>query len=108
MEPGYKVHTTQLLKGEQKMSPEFVIDLGKEALTMILLLAAPMLGLGLAVGLLVSILQATTQIQEQTLTFVPKIVAVLVSIIFFGPWMLNLIIDFTVELFTNIPNIIGL
>lgn len=90
------------------MSPEFVIDLGKEALTMILLLAAPMLGLGLAVGLLVSILQATTQIQEQTLTFIPKILAVLLAILFFGPWMLNLLIDFTVELFTNIPNIIGI
>ncbi len=90
------------------MSPEMVIDLGKEALMMILLLAAPMLGIGLAVGLIVSILQATTQIQEQTLTFIPKIVAVLVSILFFGPWMLNILVSFTVELFTNIPNVIGM
>ncbi|SHJ58521.1 flagellar biosynthetic protein FliQ [Anaerobranca californiensis DSM 14826] len=90
------------------MSPDFIIDLGKEALMMILLLAAPMLGIGLAVGLLISIFQATTQIQEQTLTFIPKIIAVLLSILFFGPWMLNLIVDFTVNLFTNIPNIIGM
>lgn len=89
------------------MSPEFVIDLGREALTMILLLAAPMLGLGLAVGLFVSILQATTQIQEQTLTFIPKILAVLLAILFFGPWMLNLLVNFTMDLFNNIPNIIG-
>ncbi|SES79323.1 flagellar biosynthesis protein FliQ [Anaerobranca gottschalkii] len=90
------------------MSPDFIIDLGKEALMMILLLAAPMLGIGLAVGLLISIFQATTQIQEQTLTFIPKIIAVLLSILFFGPWMLNLIVDFTVNLFSNIPNIIGM
>lgn len=90
------------------MSPELVIDLGRESLTMILLLAAPMLVLGLAVGLLVSILQATTQIQEQTLTFIPKILTVLLAILFFGPWMLNLLVNFTVDLFNNIPNIIGI
>lgn len=89
------------------MNPELVIDIGREALTMIILLASPMLGLGLAVGLLVSIFQATTQIQEQTLTFIPKILAVLIAILFFGPWMLNLLVNFTVELFNNIPTMIG-
>lgn len=84
------------------MSQEFVINLAKEALTMVLMLAGPPLILGLLVGLVISILQATTQIQEQTLTFVPKIIVVLVSFVIFGSWMLNNLVTFTSNLFSNL------
>ena len=71
-----------------------VLDIGRQALLTVIKVTAPMLGLGMAAGLTISIFQATTQIQEQTLTFVPKILAVLVSIIIFGPWMLNTLTEF--------------
>ena len=70
--------------------------LAREALVTVLLVSGPILGLGLLVGLLVSIFQATTQIQEQTLTFIPKIVVVLISIIIFGPWMLRVMLTLPV------------
>ena len=63
--------------------------------------------LGMLVGILVSVFQATTQIQEQTLAFIPKIVAVFVSILIFGPWMLRLLTDYIRELFVNLPSLIG-
>lgn len=78
-----------------------VINLAQNAVTMVLMLAAPMLLFGLVVGLLVSIFQATTQIQEATLAFVPKIVAVLFAFMIFNPWMLNKLTEFTKELFAN-------
>lgn len=84
------------------MSEAFVVQLGRDAMMTVLLVAAPMLGLGLAIGLVVSILQATTQIQEQTLAFIPKIVAVLVGIVVFGPWMLGVLLDFTRGIFANL------
>ncbi len=84
------------------MSEADIIAIGKEAVKTILLVAAPSLVFGIIVGLVVSIFQATTQIQEQTLTFIPKIVAVLLSIIFFGPWMLQNITNFTQNLFENL------
>jgi flagellar biosynthetic protein FliQ len=65
-----------------------------------------MLGLGLLVGILVSIFQAITQIQEQTLSFVPKIVAVFVAVLLFGPWMLSLMVDYTREVFLQLPQMI--
>ncbi len=86
------------------MSYELVIFLGREALQTILLVTAPVLGLGLLTGLLVSIFQATTQIQEQTLAFIPKIVVVLVSIVVFGPWILRVLVDFVETLYINIPH----
>lgn len=85
------------------MTPEFVIEIGQRALLTTLLVASPMLGLGLLVGLLVSIFQAVTQIQEMTLTFVPKIIVVLGSMVVFGNWMLNLLLQFTTDIFTNLP-----
>jgi len=88
------------------LSQEYVIHLAREALTTALLIAAPILGIGLVVGLVIAILQATTQIQEQTLTFVPKIVAVMLAILVFGSWMLNLLIGFTQNLFGNLSSII--
>lgn len=83
------------------MTETEVIALGRDALTTVLLVAGPMIGLGLIVGLLISIFQATTQIQEQTLTFVPKIVAVLVAGVVFGPWMLRILIGFSERLMAS-------
>lgn len=88
------------------MSQEYVIHLARESLSLTLLLSAPPLGFGLAVGLLISILQATTQIQEQTLTFVPKIVATLASLILFGSWMLSALVNFTTELYAGLSGIV--
>ncbi len=85
------------------MTPEFVISFAKEAIVMALLVASPMLGLGLVVGLALSIFQAVTSIQEMTLTFVPKILAVFLGLLFFAPWMLEKMVGFTVKIITNIP-----
>lgn len=74
---------------------------------MVMLISAPMLGLGLLVGIMVSIFQTTTQIQEQTLTFIPKIVAVFVSILIFGPWMLRMMVDYVRNLIIGLPGYIG-
>jgi flagellar biosynthetic protein FliQ len=82
------------------------VTLGQNAITITLLLSAPLLLIGMAVGLLVSIFQATTQIQEMTLTFVPKIVAVTLALLFFSSWMLIKMTDYTNELFLSIPNLI--
>jgi flagellar biosynthetic protein FliQ len=88
------------------MSQDFIIHLAREAMVVALSLAGPPLALGLLVGLTVSVLQATTQIQEQTLTFVPKIVAVFVAILLFGSWMLDNIVRFTENLFASLPSLI--
>jgi len=84
------------------MSEVEIVALGKEAVKTVLLVCAPALGLGLLVGLLVSIFQATTQIQEQTLTFIPKIIAVLISLIIFGPWMLRVLVEFGRNILSNL------
>jgi flagellar biosynthetic protein FliQ len=88
------------------MSPELVVSIAKDAIELTLYLSVPILGVGLVVGLAVSIFQAVTQIQEVTLTFVPKIVAVLISLLFFLPWMMNKMTDYTEHLITNIPQYI--
>ncbi len=88
------------------MTVGFVANIISQAVFQILLMAAPMLGLGLLVGLIISIFQATTSIQEQTLTFVPKIVVVLGSLIIFGSWILNSMINFTLRIFGFIPDMI--
>lgn len=85
------------------MNTQVVLDLGSQALQLILLLSAPILGAGLVVGLVVSILQAVTSIQEATLTFVPKIVAVFVALIIFLPWMMKTLLLFTTSLLINLP-----
>lgn len=84
-----------------------MLALAEKGIYTILLVTGPLLILALAVGLLVSIFQATTQIQEQTLAFIPKIVAVFVGLVLFGPWMLSKIIEFTVELFQNLNQFVG-
>ncbi len=88
------------------MSQDIAIQLGREALFMVMLVSAPMLGLGLIVGVAVSIFQATTQIQEQTLVFVPKIIATFVAILIFGPWILGMVVDFTRDLFMSFNSVI--
>ena len=85
------------------MTPEFVIGFGRHAIEVTLLVAAPMLGLGLVVGTLISLFQAVTQIQEMTLVFVPKIVAVMVAIIVFSPWMIRMLVAFTARILMDIP-----
>ena len=89
------------------MSGDLVIQIGQNALWMVLLVSAPMLGLGLAVGLLVSVFQATTSIQEATLAFIPKIIAVFVAILIFGPWMLSILVEYFTNVFVNLPLYIG-
>lgn len=88
------------------MSGDLVIQLAQEALMTVLLVSAPMLGLGLIVGLAVSVFQATTSIQEQTLAFIPKIIAVFVAILIFGPWMLRIMVGFVANVFVNLPQYI--
>ncbi|TCL40142.1 flagellar biosynthetic protein FliQ [Anaerospora hongkongensis] len=88
------------------MSGDLALQVGRDALYMVMLVSAPMLGFGLLVGVLVSIFQATTQIQEQTLSFIPKIIAVFVSILIFGPWMLSLLVDYTRNILVSLPQMI--
>lgn len=85
------------------MTPEFVVSFAQEAISLTILVAMPMLGLGLIVGLIVSVFQATTSIQEMTLTFVPKILAVFFGLLYFAPWMLDKLISFTEGILLNIP-----
>jgi flagellar biosynthetic protein FliQ len=86
------------------MTVEFIADLANRALWITLLVSAPILGLGLAVGVAVSIFQAVTQIQEMTLTFIPKIVAIFMAILIFGKWMMLILLNFTSNLWINLPN----
>jgi flagellar biosynthesis protein FliQ len=88
------------------LSQQLVIHLGREVFFTSMLIAAPMLLAGLVVGVVISIVQTATSIQEQTLTFIPKILAVAVSLILFFPWMLNTLLTFTTDLLNNIPNYI--
>jgi len=83
-----------------------VVNLAQRALMMVIYVSAPMLGLSLVVGLAVSIFQAVTQIHEQTLTFVPKILAVIVAVAVFGAWMLRILTEYTENLYMNINNYI--
>ena len=89
------------------MSTDFVITLGQNAIWTMLKVAGPLLGIGLLVGLVVSIFQATTQIQEQSLQFIPKLIAIFVAMIVFGPWMLSLILDYTRGILGNLSTFIG-
>lgn len=86
------------------MTVEFIADLASRALWVTLLVSAPILGLGLAVGVAVSIFQAVTQIQEMTLTFIPKIIAIFIAILIFGKWMMLILLNFTSNLWINLPN----
>ncbi|RLQ95731.1 flagellar biosynthesis protein FliQ [Falsibacillus albus] len=89
------------------MSEEMVISIAEKGIYTTLIITGPLLLLALVVGLAVSIFQATTQIQEQTLAFIPKIVAVLVGIVFFGPWMLSHLLSFATDIFSNLNRFVG-
>lgn len=89
------------------LNPDFVIELARSAVYTILMASLPIILTALGVGLIVSILQATTQIQEQTLAFVPKIIAALLAILVFGPWILTTVVDFTYLLLSNLYRYIG-
>ncbi|MBQ7618347.1 MAG: flagellar biosynthesis protein FliQ [Desulfovibrio sp.] len=85
------------------MSPEFAIGFGRQAIELTLTMALPMLGVGLAVGVLVSVIQAATQIQEMTLTFIPKILSMFIALLMAMPWLMERMLTFTREVFINIP-----
>lgn len=89
------------------MTPESVMTLGQQAIELTLLLSAPLLLSALAIGLVVSIFQAATQINEQTLSFIPKLVGIFIVLIFAGPWMVTMMVDFIRRLFGNIPWLVG-
>lgn len=89
------------------MTPESVMVMGQEAMRIALMLAAPLLLAALASGLIISLLQAATQVNEQTLSFIPKILAVAATAVIAGPWMLSLVLDYIRTLFTNLPYMIG-
>jgi flagellar biosynthetic protein FliQ len=89
------------------MNSTAVIAMIREALELTLLVSAPLLLTALAVGLIVSVFQAATQINEQTLSFIPKLLGVFAAIVVCGPWILQLLVDYTQRMFTNIPMMVG-
>ena len=89
------------------MTPETVMHLGRQAVEVTLLLSAPLLVAALVIGLLVSIFQAATQINEATLSFIPKLVGTFLVLILAGPWMLQMMVDYIRRLFESIPQLIG-
>jgi flagellar biosynthetic protein FliQ len=88
------------------MGIDFIVGIMAETIRVALMISAPVLLVGLVVGVVISLLQALTQVQEMTLVFVPKIVACLVVLVAALPWMINLLVSFTHQLFSNIPNYI--
>ncbi|HEX8405864.1 MAG TPA: flagellar biosynthesis protein FliQ [Duganella sp.] len=89
------------------MTPESVMTLGRHAMEVTLMIAAPMLLVALVIGLIVSIFQAATQINEATLSFIPKLVGIFVALVVAGPWMLSVMLDYMREVFGGIPNLVG-
>jgi flagellar biosynthetic protein FliQ len=85
------------------MNPEFVMTIARQAIEVTILIATPLLGSALIIGLIVSIFQAATQINEATLSFIPKLLGVLIVIIVLGPWILSLLSDYMFQILTNIP-----
>lgn len=88
------------------MTDATVLDIGQKALTLTFMICAPLLGFALIVGLVVSIFQAATQIHEMTISFIPKMIAIAVAIVVFGPWMMDRLLQFTTELFRTIPSLV--
>ncbi len=89
------------------MTPETVTTIGQQALWVTMMIAAPMLISALAVGLLIGMIQAATQINEMTLSFIPKLLVLVISIVVAGPWMLSVIINYTRQLIQQIPSLIS-
>ena len=88
------------------MNPQFVLTMGQEALTLLLMVAAPVLGTVLVVGLVISLFQAITQIHEATLSFVPKLVAAMLVLALAGPWMLTTLVDYIRRMIMSIPTLV--
>jgi flagellar biosynthetic protein FliQ len=89
------------------MSPDTVMDVGREAMYLTMMLAAPLLLSALAVGLMIGVFQAATQIQEMTLSFIPKLMVLVFALLAAGPWMLRMLVEFTLRLFSEIPSMLG-
>ena len=89
------------------MTPELVMNIGRQAIEMTLVLSAPLLLAALVIGLIISVFQAATQINEQTLSFIPKLLGMLLTLILIGPWMLQTMVDYIRRLLESIPQIIG-
>ena len=89
------------------MTPESVMTFGRQAMEVSMMIAAPLLLVALGIGLIVSIFQAATQINEQTLSFIPKLLGIIVTLVIAGPWMLTIMLDYMRQVFSNIPNMIG-
>ncbi|MEX5746704.1 flagellar biosynthesis protein FliQ [Massilia sp. X63] len=89
------------------MTPESVMTMGRTAMEVTLMVAAPMLLVALIIGLIISIFQAATQINEATLSFIPKLVGIFVALVVAGPWMLSTMLDYMRQVFTSIPGLIG-
>lgn len=89
------------------MTPESVMTIGRHALEVTLMVSAPMLLVALVIGLIVSIFQAATQINETTLSFIPKLVGIFITLVVAGPWMLSVLLDYMREVFTSIPSLAG-
>ena len=89
------------------MTPEAVLDIGREALYLTVFLAAPLLLSALAVGLLIGVFQAATQIQEMTLSFIPKLIVLVFALLIAGPWMLRRVMEFSLRLYAEIPGMLG-
>ncbi|BEV71692.1 MULTISPECIES: flagellar biosynthesis protein FliQ [unclassified Paludibacterium] len=89
------------------MSPEMVVNIVQNALYTLILISAPVLLVSLVVGLFISIMQAATQLNEMTLTFIPKLLALFVTLVLAGPWMISTLVDYTIRLYKSIPNVIG-
>jgi flagellar biosynthetic protein FliQ len=89
------------------MSPELIMTIGQRALEITMLVAAPLLIAALAIGLLVGVFQAATQINEMTLSFIPKLIGMALMLVVAGPWMLKVLVGYTRELFESIPGLIG-
>ena len=89
------------------MTPESVMTMGRQAMEITLMVAAPMLLVALIIGLIGSIFQAATQINEATLSFIPKLVGIFVALVVAGPWILSVMLDYMRQMFTGIPNLVG-
>ena len=89
------------------MDQDVVVSLATQAMSLALKLSLPLLGVGLLVGVVISIIQAVTQIQEQTLSFIPKVLAMAAVLVVGGPWMLNQLLSYTADLWSAIPNMVG-
>lgn len=89
------------------MDAAYAVYIVRSGVLQVLLMAAPILGIGMGVGLIVAIFQATTSIQDQTLSFIPKIAAILFAVVLFGPWMIQTLLRFTRGIFEQIPNMVG-